>query len=220
MSSNRLNYDTCQYKQVINESVAPGHYMLNTPSISCEPCFPISPYTRIQNYGARMNTTSHLIDIDSELLNLTKQDSKCISNKWKAECPECKSNTGYPCGQGVTNGKRCTNTELPKLKDCELHTEETRISNPPHTLRETGINRWEWLCLDPQERIEIPFEWNVSNRIIVKDNHRPVIPMPLSMQPSLPPLTHTPCEYTTSVCNNPKIPQSVQWQQQNLIKQY
>ena len=57
--------------------------------------------------------------------------------------------------------------------------EEIRTSNPPCNLRGTGWNRWEWLCMDPQERVLMPFDNMVSNRIIVKDNHRPCVPNPI-----------------------------------------
>ena len=40
MSFNRLNYDMCQYKQSIYESVGAGSYMLATPSTSCDYCYP------------------------------------------------------------------------------------------------------------------------------------------------------------------------------------
>jgi hypothetical protein len=231
MSFNRLNYDNCQYKQVLSESVGPGHYMVNTPPVSCEPCFPISPYTRIQTSGASIDATKHLVDINSELLNITRQESKCPSKQWVAKCPSCKSTIGYPCGQGVSitcekcqaNGGRCpdgfSNGQKP-MKDCNIHTEETRTSNPPCNLRGTGWNRWEWLCLDPQDRVEIPFDWNISNRLIVKDNHRPCVPKPISVEQSLPPQRNTQCGQTTGVCSNPTNPSSVQWQKQSVINQY
>ena len=57
--------------------------------------------------------------------------------------------------------------------------EDTRLSNPPCTLRGTGWNRWEWLCQDPQEELR-PFDFNISNRIAAKDAHRPCIPIPIS----------------------------------------
>ena len=34
MSFNRLNYDTCEYKQTLAQSIGPGHYQINTPPIS------------------------------------------------------------------------------------------------------------------------------------------------------------------------------------------
>ena len=33
MSFNKLNYDTCSYKQELSESIGPGEYQLTTPFI-------------------------------------------------------------------------------------------------------------------------------------------------------------------------------------------
>ena len=72
-------------------------------------------------------------------------------------------------------------------KDCFVAAEDTRLTNPSCNLRGTGWNRWEHLlCGNPQERVEIPFNWNISNRIQAKDNHRPCIPSPLDPTPALP----------------------------------
>ena len=43
MSFNRLNYDTCSYKQVLAESIGPGEYQLGKPDVSCKPCFNKDP---------------------------------------------------------------------------------------------------------------------------------------------------------------------------------
>ena len=42
MSFNRLNYDTCSYKQVLAESIA-REYQLGKPDVSCKPCFNKDP---------------------------------------------------------------------------------------------------------------------------------------------------------------------------------
>ena len=47
------------------ESIGPGHYMINTPPISCEPCYPFPPSTRLQRSGDSIDTTKYMIDIDS-----------------------------------------------------------------------------------------------------------------------------------------------------------
>ena len=76
---------------------------------------------------------------------------------------------------------------LKNMKDCDfLSPEDTKMSNPPCTLRGTGWNRWEWLCEDPQKNSLIPFETGINNRIVVKDNHRPCIPTPLDLSDTLP----------------------------------
>ena len=227
MSFNRLNYDICQYQQSITESTGPGHYQLNTPPISCEPCYPTDVQQRLQHSGASVDTSKPMIDIDSEMLNITRPTSKCPSRKWVPIC-EKYSASGYPCGQGVVptcqtcdteskikTGDKCPDqfsSGLTHWKDCNVPIEDTRLSNPPCNLRGTGINRWEWLCLNPQDRVEIPFDYNISNRIVVKDNHRPCVPNPINPVPALPKGGNLPCEKINSTCAAPTNPPSVHWQ--------
>ena len=101
MSFNRLNYDTCEYKQSLSESIGPGHYQINTPPVSCEPCYPYAPSVRLQRSGDSVNLSKYMIDIDSELMNITTPASKCPSKKYLPKCPHCECSTGENCGQGV-----------------------------------------------------------------------------------------------------------------------
>jgi hypothetical protein len=229
MSFNRLNYDTCEYKQTLAQSIGPGHYQVNTPPIDCNSCYPYPPSIRLQSSGASVNKDINAIDIDSEMLNITRPASKCPSKKYMPICPGSKCNTGEPCGQGVSdvcnNKGEMAPTNFTKgttsFPDCEiLPQEETRTSNPPCNLRGTGWNRWEWLCLNPQDKIEMPFDWNISNRIITKDNHRPCIPNPIDPVRVLPLGGTIPCEKTKGVCGTPTNPTSVQWRNLSEIKKY
>ena len=242
MSFNRLNFDNCQYKQALIESTGPGLYQLNTPSVSCDPCYPNDLHVRLQRGSGSLETCKSMIDIDSELLNLTRPSSKCPVRKYIPMCPGYNAD-GYPCGQGVVptckkitdkggevgmhSPEKCPSENHQSLptpnqswKDCSLNIDDTRISNPPCNLRGTGINRWEWLCLNPQERVEVPFDYNISNRIVVKDNHRPCVPVPLDQQPAFPKGGDLPCKPTTSTCSNPTDPPSVAWQQCDSIGNY
>ena len=232
MSFNRLNYDTCEYKQTLAQSIGPGHYQINTPPISCEPCYPYPPSIRLQHSGASVDMSKYMIDIDSELMNITTPASKCPSKKYIPKCQYCKCSMGETCGQGVgaacgscktklKRGQRTSDEQLTNWKDCTLPAEETRTSNPPCNLRGTGINRWEWLCLNPQDRIETPFDAQVQTRIVVKDNHRPCIPTPIDPIPLLPRGGAIPCENVTpSVCTVPTNPPSVHWRKTEQIREY
>ena len=231
MSFNRQKYDICSTQQDLAESVGPGYYQMNTPPISCEPCYPYSPSVRLQRSGGSVDTSQYMIDIDSELMNITRPLSNCPSKKYLPKCPSCKTNSGEPCGQGVVGncksckdeikrGSRCPDSNLTHWKDCFLPTDETRITNPSCNLRGTGWNRWEWLRLNPQEKVEIPFDWNINNRIIVKDNHRPCIPTPITPLYSLPKGGNIPCNKTQKVCSAPTNPPSVHWRNCNNIKDY
>lgn len=166
MSFSRSRYESCAYKHRLNESVGPGEYALATPQV-CDPCFVPSPAIHVGGSGASV-CGKELIDVDSELLGLTRKASQCPGNKYIPSDKEfCKKRT---------------------LRECnDLDPENTRLSNPPCTLRGRGWNRWEWLCQNPQDKVEMPFDWNISNRTIVKDSHRPCIPRPLDQTLALPP---------------------------------
>ena len=206
MSFNRLNYDTCAYRQNLYQSVGPGEYRLTEPPNLQELCFAESPQIRLQKQGVSIKPDMPLIDVDSELMNLTRSASNCPSKKYVPDGSQC--------------GKVNKEEQLQHGKDCFFTVEDTRISNPACNLRGTGWNRFEWLCLDPQDRVLIPFDYNISNRIVVKDNHRPCIPTPIDVNLSLPPDTgDITCEKIGSVCGAPTGPPSVQWQSAQNAKQ-
>ena len=232
MSFNRLNYDTGSYKQELNQSVGPGNYAINKPPISCEACYPENPALRLQHRGDSVDKGQFMIDIDSELLGLFRKNSKNPKKHYIPCCDGSTCTSGQPCGDGVRESCRSNkgqpkrgqmandHKKLKHWKECMIPAEDTRLSNPPCSLRGTGWNRWEWLCLNPQDRVEIPFDWNISNRLLVKDNHRPVIPHPISPEPALPKETQLPCETTHKTCGNFTQPPSVHWQTSKQIKQY
>ena len=173
MSFNRLDYDTCAYKQELSESIGVSEYMLGTPHIACEDCFAKDPQLIMQRAGASVSKNIPMVDIDSELMNITRKLSNCSSDEF---IPKFTS-----------NGEIDNSLETHDFRDCGIPTKEnTRLSNPSCNLRGTGWNRWEWLCNDPQERVNIPFDNNIANRLVVKDNHRPVIPKLIDQTPFLP----------------------------------
>ena len=173
MSFNRLDYDTCAYKQELSESIGVSEYMLGTPHIACEDCFAVDPQLIMQRSGASVSKKVPMVDVDSELMNITRKLSNCSSDDFIP-----KFNKKGEIDNGL---------ELHDFKDCGLPTREnTRLSNPSCNLRGTGWNRWEWLCNNPQERVLMPFDTNISNRLVVRDNHRPVIPKLIDQTPILP----------------------------------
>jgi hypothetical protein len=210
MSFNRLNYDTCAYKQNLYQSVGPGEYRLTEPPNSCNICLPETPQIRLQKQGVSVRGDMPLIDVDSELLNLTRPATNCPSKKYVPDGSQC----------GLTNPNAPQNRNLEHGSNCHFGIEDTRISNPPCTLRGTGWNRFEWLCLDPQDRVLMPFDNNISNRIVVKDNHRPCIPTPIDVRYSLPPQASDPItDNTAKVMSVPTGPVSVHWQSAQNAKQ-
>ena len=64
------------------------------------------------------------------------------------------------------------------------------------------------------------FDYNISNRIIVKDNHRPCIPKPIDPEPALPKGGNLPCVPTGPTCSANTDPPYVHWRKCSEIKNY
>jgi hypothetical protein len=116
-----------------------------------------------------------LVDVGSELSGRTRTASLCPTKQY------------LPIGKYNNVGVDSTK----ETAECSefLHTEDTKLSNPPCTLKEQGINRWMWLPEDPQDFALTPFEKHrsgVSNRIVVKDNHVPCMPVPMDAHNTVP----------------------------------
>lgn len=178
MSFNRASYDPDTYKYNLLSSAEVGKYVLSRPSQSCSSCFFDDPSIRIQRQGNSKCQPQDIVDLDSHLKGRSRVYTKCATSELhKVPQPECHPvPTDVCCASGFKAS------------------EPTRMSNPPCTMREIGVNRWEWLRENPQMHALTPFDANVNYRLIVKDNHRPLLPnsdINASMpQPSSKPLVH------------------------------
>jgi hypothetical protein len=225
MSFNRNVYDMCSYKYQLADSAGSGIYQLTRPNNVCAPCLPNDPRIIAQTQGVSISKNTSLIDIDSELIGIGRNLSKCPERKYMPN-----QNSSFQCGAqtgNVRNGcsktdKLCVdNTQVINFTDCFTPTEDTRLSNPPSTLRGTGWNRWEWLNADPQDRVTEPFDFQINTKILSKDNHRPCLPRPVGQMLVYPTPNNAPiCETIVPVCYVPTMPPSVTWQREDIISQY
>ena len=203
---NRLNYDTCTYQHNLKQSIGPGEYVVGAPRVECLSCFNPDPRTTITGPNSFGNSIDRpLVDIDSELIGINRKASNCPLDKY---IPQTKPYA-----------------TLSKIRDCRsTSTEDTRLSNPPCTLRDSGWNRWEWLCNNPQDKALITFDYIINNRTIVKDNHRPCIPTPINQYQLLPPANDSDdvVRFDQKQCNNVMqnaIP-STSWRKTNSYNNY
>lgn len=212
MSFSKNIYDEESYQQSINQSVGPGAYHLGIPRVSCKPCFPTDATVMLQGQGVSHIRNTPLIDVSSELYGINRKLSNNISDQYIPSCPDSVCSSGEVCGQGVvgecSTGLHSNNT-LEHMPDCSLPSEDTRLTNPSCNLRGTGWNRWQHLHTNPQANIERLSNCNISNRILVKDNHRACIPAPINQGPALPRGGNLPCEPTSSTCAVVTLPKSV-----------
>ncbi len=159
-SFERLSYDQGAYCTDLKQSVAPMMYKLDpTFANVCSPCRP-ADVGYIGRQGVSLSQDASLIDVESELKLLSYRNTRD---------PNAKFNPC--CGQKF-------DTNVMHFDDCQIGTDYSRITNPPCTLRGTGWNRFQPLCLDPQDpdRWEHPSHIGINYRMVVKDNFFPQIP--------------------------------------------
>jgi len=201
MNFNRLNYDTCTYQHNLKQSVGVADYILGMPRVNCNACFNANPSAGNIDTQATVKSKDALVDIDSELMGLNRKASNCPTSAYIPDLSRPEE-LRYP---------------TTPIADCRaISVEETRLSNPPSTLREQGWNRWEVLLENPQARAEVPFRFNVNNRLIVKDNHRPYVPTPVNQAHVLPPYNQSDAMVTydaAAACGQvqPSLPRAQFW---------
>lgn len=182
-SFERQIYDQNAYQAYLRQSTGPLIYQLDPVRVArCNPCRQIQPGFN-NTAGVSHDGNRALVDIESNLMRLNYRNSKDPNAMYKPSCTQCGRclNEGLPCGC------RC-NENLIHLPECSIITDHTRLSNPIWTARELGINRFQPLCLNPQDegRWHQRAEIGINYRMVVKDNHVPLIPKPLDQSAVLP----------------------------------
>lgn len=167
-----LRYDPGAYQATLNSSVGPGQYVLGPVSPNCHACLNVDPRVQAQHVGDSLCQAQSMVDTESDLKNLTRPATRA------------------PCGLYRGDGSQPTvckgGSTLPYPVCNSIPTVDTRLVNPPCTLRGTGINRFEWLCQDPQKNALMPFDAYIDTSIVTKDNHKPFIARPIDQTLALP----------------------------------
>lgn len=167
MSFERSSYDPCAYTEILERSGAPGAYRLHAPDAppACDGAVVGDEYARLQAYGRPLCAQGANIDAESALRNIDRPASTCAA---KGHTPGTFAD--------VTALVDCGYSEKETTRACFTPTEDTRLSNPPSTLRATGWNRWHPTCRDPtipaaRARMEPAGGMFVSSQQVLKDNH-------------------------------------------------
>jgi len=77
---NRLIYDSCSYKKELEQSVAPIQYILDP--IKYENCQKCRPELGIVGGTAVSHIKGNLVDLENDLRNQNRPNTKCPSYKW------------------------------------------------------------------------------------------------------------------------------------------
>jgi len=137
------------------QNVGPGLYRLSMAQRDNQPAYPWAPTMISQLGGVSTVEGVSLVDIDSELMNITRINSK--DPKMHYQPDENKS------------------VALKHVPDGGFHSESELLNNPPSLLRGQTKNRWEPLFIDPQLNAIEPFERRLGKDTYLGqiDNYQP-----------------------------------------------
>ena len=150
MSFTRFHDDPYRIEKQLQESTDQGRYMLNVPGNGDKPHFIDDPHIRLEKWGG--NISKNVVNLESDLRGLTRSTNRDLIDKNNYDLHKTeRDEVSYPN----------------HTKDI---TEQPRATHPAWTARDLEQVNWQILHLDPREKACIPFENNLSTRIIEKEN--------------------------------------------------
>jgi hypothetical protein len=153
MACTRFFYDDCRTKKQLQQATDPGRWILNVPGNGANPCYIEDPQIIIQKWGANLRTNT--INLESDLMGVNKPLSRdCLGKDNYKNFNVPNQAIEYPI---------CNNT----------FTEESRATNPAWWYRDLEQVDWGYPPINPQVNTCLPFQNNLSTRILEKDYFTP-----------------------------------------------
>jgi hypothetical protein len=153
MAFTRFNYDPCRTKKQLQQSTGPGRWILDVPGNGANPCYIEDPQIIIQKWGANLRTNT--INLESDLLG--------VNRKLNRDCLGINNYQNYNVQNEAIQYPTCNN----------LFTDQSRATNPAWWYRDKEQVDWYYPPLNPQENTCLPFQNNLSTRILEKDYFTP-----------------------------------------------
>jgi hypothetical protein len=153
MACTRFKYDDSRTKKELQQSTDPGRWILNVPGNGSSPAFIEDPQIRIQKWGANLRTNT--INLESDLKGINRQLGR--------DCLGKDNYTTY----------NVPNSAIQYPSNNDLFTDQSRTTNPAWWYRDLEQVNWYYPPLNPQENTCLPFQNNLSTRILEKDYFTP-----------------------------------------------
>jgi hypothetical protein len=153
MAFTRFKYDDCRTKKELQQSTDPGRWVLNVPGNGDNPCYMEDPQIIPQKWGGNLRTNT--INLESDLRGVNRQLNR-----------DCLGKYEY-------NKYNVPNQAIQYPSSSILTTEQSRATNPAWWYRDLEQTNWQYPPLNPQSNVCIPFQSNLSTRILEKDYFTP-----------------------------------------------
>lgn len=161
----RYRHDVGKMVENNEISTGPGRWALGVPNAYGNAAYVPNVTTINQKWGASHIMTSTKTDVESDLTNRGR--------------PTVRTTCGqYQPKQGLLLAQQLT-----AMPEADFPQTASHLVDPPCTLRGTGINRWQWLCQNPQENVMTPFEHLVDSRHASKDAIYHQMTQPIAASP-------------------------------------
>ena len=153
MAFTRFKYDDARTKKELQQSTDPGRWIMNVPGNGSDPCYIEDPQIIVQKWGANLRTNT--INLESDLKGVNRQISRdCLGKDEYQKYNVPNQSIDYPT---------CNN----------LFTDQSRATHPAWWYRDLEQPNWEYPPLNPQINTCLPFQNNLSTRILEKDYFTP-----------------------------------------------
>ena len=153
MAFTRFKYDDCRTKKELQQATDPGRWILNVPGNGANPCYMEDPQIIIQKWGGNLRTNT--INLEGDLRGVNRHLSR--------DCLGKDEYTKYNVPNQAIKYPTCNN----------LFTEQSRATNPAWWYRDLEQVDWQYPPINPQINTCMPFQANLSTRILEKDYFTP-----------------------------------------------
>jgi hypothetical protein len=153
MAFTRFKYDDCRTKKSLQQATDPGRWVLNVPGNGDKPYYMEDPQIIPQKWGGNLRTNT--INLESDLRGVNRQISR--------DCLGKNEYQNYNVPNQAIQYPTCVN----------LTTEQSRATNPAWWYRDLEQTDWYYPPLNPQANTCLPFQNNLSTRILEKDYFTP-----------------------------------------------
>ena len=138
-------FDDKQNKLLDDQSRGPGIYQMDNSLKTNKPAFPWAPGSSTSR--SDQAPAPDLVDIQSDLRNLDRPLTKNIFEEYSPFTDKTFQEPIYGKGDYFEQNN-------------------SRLSDPAFDLKEFGINRWQWLPIDPQKNAVEPFRRLGENTVL------------------------------------------------------